>query len=76
MRRTACSKRESRLEWMIATQTVAHLAGAYVIAVHLRLLGGISNLTKRHYYSRVFLFGGMLEPANDRSYYAGAAYDF
>ena len=22
------------------------------------------------------LFGGMLEPANDRNFYAGAAYDF
>ena len=60
----------------IPTYTVADLAGDYVIAGHLRLLGGISNLTNRHYYSRVFLFGGMLEPANDRSFYAGAAYDF
>ena len=60
----------------IPTYTVADLAGDYVIAGHLRLLGGISNLMNRHYYSRVFLFGGMLEPANDRSFYAGAAYDF
>ena len=60
----------------IPTYTVADLAGDYVIAGHLRLLGGISNLTNRHYYSRVFLFGGMLEPASDRSIYAGAAYDF
>jgi Fe(3+) dicitrate transport protein len=60
----------------IPTYTVADLAGDYVIAGHFRLLGGISNLTNRHYYSRVFLFGGMLEPASDRSVYAGAAYDF
>jgi Fe(3+) dicitrate transport protein len=60
----------------IPTYTVADLAGDYVIAGHLRLLGGISNLTNRNYYSRVFLFGGMLEPASDRSFYAGAAYDF
>jgi Fe(3+) dicitrate transport protein len=60
----------------IPTYTVADLAADYVIAGHLRLLGGISNLTNRHYYSRVFLFGGMLEPASDRSMYAGAAYDF
>ena len=60
----------------IPTYTVADLAGDYVIAGHLRLLGGISNLANRHYYSRVFLFGGMLEPASDRSIYAGAAYDF
>jgi len=38
--------------------------------------GGVSNLANRHYYSRVILFGGMLEPANDRGFYAGAAYDF
>jgi Fe(3+) dicitrate transport protein len=60
----------------IPTYTVADLAGDYVIAGHFRILGGISNLANRHYYSRVFLFGGMLEPANDRKFYAGAAYDF
>jgi Fe(3+) dicitrate transport protein len=60
----------------IPTYTVLDLAGDYVIAGHLRILGGVSNLTNRHYYSRVFLFGGMLEPANDRNFYAGAAYDF
>jgi len=60
----------------IPTYTIADLSGDYVIAGHLRLLGGISNLTDRHYYSRVFLFGGSLEPANDRAIYAGMAYDF
>ena len=60
----------------IPTYTVADLAGDYVIAGHFRILGGISNLANRHYYSRVFLFGGMLEPASDRNFYAGAAYDF
>jgi Fe(3+) dicitrate transport protein len=60
----------------IPTYTVADLAGDYVIAGHFRILGGVSNLANRHYYSRVFLFGGMLEPAGDRSVYAGAAYDF
>lgn len=60
----------------IPTYTVADLTGDYTIAGHLRILGGISNLANRHYYSRVFLFGGMLEPANDRAFYAGAAYDF
>ena len=60
----------------IPTYTVADLAADYVIAGHFRILGGVSNLTNRHYYSRVFLFGGMLEPASDRSFYAGAAYDF
>jgi Fe(3+) dicitrate transport protein len=60
----------------IPTYTVADLSGDYTIAGHFRVLGGVSNLANRHYYSRVFLFGGMLEPANDRKVYAGAAYDF
>ncbi|HEY2782791.1 MAG TPA: TonB-dependent receptor [Steroidobacteraceae bacterium] len=60
----------------IPTYTVADLAADYTIAGHFRLLSGVSNLANRHYYSRVFLVGGMLEPANDRSFYAGAAYDF
>jgi Fe(3+) dicitrate transport protein len=60
----------------IPTYTVADFAGDYTIAGHFRILGGVANLANRHYYSRVFLFGGMLEPANDRNFYAGAAYDF
>ena len=56
--------------------TVLDLSGDYIIAGHFRVLGGISNLGNRHYYSRVFLFGGMLEPAKDRTAYAGLAYDF
>jgi Fe(3+) dicitrate transport protein len=60
----------------IPTYTVADFSGDYIIAGHFRILGGISNLMNRHYYSRVFLFGGMLEPANDRTFHAGVAYDF
>jgi len=60
----------------IPAYTVVDLSGDFVIAGHLRLLGGISNLGNRHYYSRVFLFGGMLEPARERAAYAGLAYDF
>ena len=60
----------------IPAYTVVDFSGDYVIAGHFRLLGGISNLMNRHYYSRVFLFGGRLEPARDRAFYAGLAYDF
>ncbi|MGH8140329.1 MAG: TonB-dependent receptor family protein [Steroidobacteraceae bacterium] len=60
----------------IPAYTVFDLSGDYVIAGHLRLLGGIANLADRHYYSRVFLFGGQLEPARDRTFHAGVAYDF
>ena len=60
----------------IPAYTVIDLSGDYVIAGHLRLLGGISNMADRRYYSRVFLFGGSLEPARERAFYAGLAYDF
>ncbi|MDB6091058.1 MAG: TonB-dependent receptor [Gammaproteobacteria bacterium] len=60
----------------IPAYTVIDLSADYVVAGHLRLLGGISNLGDRHYYSRVFLFGGSLEPARDRAFHAGLAYDF
>jgi Fe(3+) dicitrate transport protein len=60
----------------IPTYTVVDLNSDYTLFGHLRLLGGISNLTNRHYYSRVFLVGGSLEPANTLAVHAGAAYDF
>lgn len=59
----------------IPAYTVADFSMDYTIAGHFRLLGGVSNLTDRHYYSRVFLFGGRLEPAKNRAFYAGLAYD-
>jgi Fe(3+) dicitrate transport protein len=60
----------------IPAYTVLDLAFDYTVRGHLRLLGGISNLTNRIYYSRVFLAGGQLEPALERAGYAGLAYDF
>lgn len=59
----------------IPSYTVWDLTGEYAIARHWRVTGGISNLTDRRYYSRVFLFGGLIEPALARQFYAGAAYD-
>jgi Fe(3+) dicitrate transport protein len=59
----------------IPAYTVLDLSADWVIAGRLRLLGGISNLTDRRYYSRVFLVGGELEPARARAAYAGLAYD-
>ena len=41
---------------------------------HLRLLAGVSNLTDRKYYARVFSNG--IEPALGRTYYVGASYEF
>ncbi|HVS76018.1 MAG TPA: TonB-dependent receptor, partial [Steroidobacteraceae bacterium] len=59
----------------IPAYTVADVSGEYRFGGRWRVLGGISNLTDRRYYSRVFLFGGMLEPALGRQFYAGIACD-
>ena len=67
---------------IVATQaripgyTVLDFSGEYTIAGHLRVLGGISNLTNRKYYSRVFISRGLVEPARDRMFNLGLAYDF
>jgi Fe(3+) dicitrate transport protein len=60
----------------IPAYTLADLSGEYTIAGRLRVLGGISNLTDRRYYSRVFIARGLLEPGRDRTFYGGLAYDF
>jgi Fe(3+) dicitrate transport protein len=60
----------------IPTYTVTDLSGEYYVVGGLRLLAGISNLTNRHYYSRVFISRGQLEPARDRTFYAGVGFDF
>lgn len=58
----------------IPAYTVADFSGEYRFAGHWRVTGGISNLTDGRYYSRVFLFGGLLEPALARQFYAGIDY--
>jgi len=60
----------------IPTYTVTDFSGEYTVFGGLRVLAGISNLTNRHYYSRVFISRGQLEPARDRTFYAGLGYDF
>lgn len=60
----------------IPSYGVLDVAGEYSLKGQLRLIGGISNLTNRRYYSRVFLFGGSLEPSNAIAIHAGAALDF
>lgn len=60
----------------IPTYTVTDFSGEYTVFGGLRVLAGISNLTNRHYYSRVFISRGQLEPARDRTFYAGLACDF
>ncbi len=60
---------------LIPAYTVLDLAADYTLADHWHLLGGVSNLTDRRYYSRVFIAGGMLEPADALAVYAGISYD-
>ena len=40
----------------------------------MRLLGGVSNLTDKKYYNRVFSNG--IEPGLRRTYYGGFSYEF
>jgi Fe(3+) dicitrate transport protein len=54
--------------------TVADVSGDWWVAPQVRLLGGVSNLADRKYYSRVFQ--STIEPGLGRSYYVGAAYEF
>jgi Fe(3+) dicitrate transport protein len=51
--------------------TVLDLTGDWQLTRNIRLLAGITNLTDRKYYSRVFQNG--IEPAARRKVYAGVA---
>jgi outer membrane receptor protein involved in Fe transport len=48
-------------------------SGEYAFGRHWRVLGGVSNVTDRRYYSRVFLLGGLLGPALRRQFHLGIA---
>ncbi len=58
----------------VPSYTVADVSADYWVLPQVRLLGGISNLADRKYYSRVFSNG--LEPGLGRTFYVGAAYEF
>jgi Fe(3+) dicitrate transport protein len=55
----------------IPAYTTIDLAGDIYIGRNIRLLSGISNMTNKVYYSRVWRNG--LEPAARRRFYAGVA---
>jgi len=55
--------------------TVLDFSGEFTIAERFRILGGISNLTNRRYYSRVFISRGLVEPARERAFNLGVAFD-
>jgi Fe(3+) dicitrate transport protein len=58
----------------VPSYTVADFSADYWIVPEVRLLGGVSNLADKKYYSRVFSNG--LEPGIGRTFYFGAAYEF
>jgi len=58
----------------VPSYTVADFSGDWWVLPQVRLLGGVSNLFDRKYYNRVFSNG--IDPANGRTFYVGAAYEF
>jgi Fe(3+) dicitrate transport protein len=58
----------------VPSHTVEDFSADWWVAPHVRLLGGVSNITDRKYYARVF--SGGLDPAARRTMYVGAAYEF
>lgn len=57
----------------IPAAEVADLSVDWTVMPHLRLLGGVSNLADKSYYSRVFFVNGGIEPAKRRTVQVGAA---
>ncbi|NUQ19119.1 MAG: TonB-dependent receptor [Sphingomonas sp.] len=55
----------------VPAYTVLDLTGDWQITPNIRVLGGVTNLTDRKYYNRVFQNG--IEPAQRRKIYAGVA---
>jgi Fe(3+) dicitrate transport protein len=58
----------------VPAYTVADFSGDWYVLPQLRLLGGVQNLFDRKYYNRVFSNG--IDPAQGRTFYVGAAYEF
>lgn len=54
--------------------TVSDFSGDYWVLPQVRLLAGVSNLTDKKYYNRIFSSG--IEPGLGRTYYAGFSYEF
>lgn len=58
----------------VPSYLVFNLTGQYDITKHIRLIAGVTNLTDKKYYDRVF--GNGIEPAPARTGYAGLALTF
>ncbi|HEX4640932.1 MAG TPA: TonB-dependent receptor [Chthoniobacterales bacterium] len=60
---------------VIPSYTVFNLSAEVYLTKNVRLFGGISNLADEKYYSRVFL-NGLIDPAPQRTGYAGLSVEF
>ncbi len=68
------SNPEGYIPAKVPQYAVADFSADYWIVPRLRLLAGISNLTDRKYFDRVFSNG--IEPGLRRTYYTGFSYEF
>jgi len=60
---------------VIPSYTVFNLSSEWYLTKNVRLIAGISNLGDEKYYSRVFL-NGLIDPAPQRTGYAGLSVEF
>ena len=60
---------------VIPSYTVFNFSAEVYLSKNVRLFGGISNLADEKYYSRVFL-NGLIDPAPQRTGYAGVSVEF
>ena len=60
---------------VIPSYTVFNLNAEVYLTKNIRLFGGVSNLGDEKYYSRVFL-NGLIDPAPQRTGYAGLSVEF
>ena len=58
----------------VPSYTVGDLSADWWVTPDVRVLGGVSNLSDKTYYARVF--GGGLEPAIGRTFHLGASWEF
>lgn len=60
---------------VIPSYTVFNLSSEWYLTKNVRLIAGVSNLGDEKYYSRVFL-NGLIDPAPQRTGYAGLSVEF
>ncbi|MET0230613.1 MAG: TonB-dependent receptor [Rhodanobacteraceae bacterium] len=58
----------------VPSYTVVDFSADYWVMPQVRLLGGVQNIADKRYYNRVFSNG--IDPANGRTWYVGASYEF